>query len=506
LSREELEALARDESVEVRTKLTLLSLSDVSLLGAIKAIQASDQDRAVVDTLDGWLRTKSVERFNQGTPLTPYLDAFERRWLHPSYPLRDSEVARTGADFVRAFLLDPEGMLRITRLAVERNDAELIRRIAFDVDWSGRKEDNKPRASTAPLDDDLFERLLRATSEVLDVNGFRGVRQSLAKRDVPRDEAFLRILRDRSAPRRLRLVAAEAMAKIAGASFEQGLLDVLVEPSWKERGLELDEEELLREIARHMETDARERVLVRAVRAREAADEPILQMLGFYQNQGHQVSAPLALAVLGRWPGVPEKYYQLFAKSVAGLGPATPDNVRRILDAFDEQKLALPAVQAMGRLRDTAFLEPLGRLLRSDVDVVTPYADRRQLQVAAARALANYFSDEAAELLLVGAASTDEEVRKACFDALETIRRYQDEKGRWATRRSGESARASAVLEVLPLLDDRDPMIRAQAARSLATLDAVEQLPRLLALLKDGAPVVRDAAQEAIDRLNAVKR
>jgi len=52
------------------------------------------------------------------------------------------------------------------------------------------------------------------------------------------------------------------------------------------------------------------------------------------------------------------------------------------------------------------------------------------------------------------------------------------------------------------MLDDSDATIRAQAARSLATLEAVEYLPRIMKLLKDPAPEVRDAANRALEKLN----
>jgi HEAT repeat protein len=115
-------------------------------------------------------------------------------------------------------------------------------------------------------------------------------------------------------------------------------------------------------------------------------------------------------------------------------------------------------------------------------------------------------SDEAAETLLKGLGSTaDENVRKACFDALDTIRRYQEEKERWAQRRSSRQAQDAAIAELLPMLADKDANVRAQAARSMGALGAVEQLPALVRLLKDSDQTVRKAAQEAIDALTTAK-
>jgi HEAT repeat protein len=53
------------------------------------------------------------------------------------------------------------------------------------------------------------------------------------------------------------------------------------------------------------------------------------------------------------------------------------------------------------------------------------------------------------------------------------------------------------------MLADPDANVRAQAAKSLGALDAVEQLPALVRMLKDPEPEVRAAAQAAIDALTA---
>jgi hypothetical protein len=127
---------------------------------------------------------------------------------------------------------------------------------------------------------------------------------------------------------------------------------------------------------------------------------------------------------------------------------------------------------------------------------------RGVMKKAAAAALASYLDDRAAEILLQGlGVTTDEEVRQTLFDALETIRRYQEEKERWNRRRTSQQAREAAVAELVPMLADADANIRAQAARSMGALGAVEQLPALVRLLKDPDPEVRAAAQEAIDVL-----
>jgi hypothetical protein len=95
-----------------------------------------------------------------------------------------------------------------------------------------------------------------------------------------------------------------------------------------------------------------------------------------------------------------------------------------------------------------------------------------------------------------------DEFRKWCFEGLESIRKYQEEKARWDKRKIGDDARLQAIAETLPMLDDKDPLVRGQAARALGTLGAIEQMPRLIRMLKDSNPSVRESAQKALDQLN----
>jgi HEAT repeat protein len=127
-----------------------------------------------------------------------------------------------------------------------------------------------------------------------------------------------------------------------------------------------------------------------------------------------------------------------------------------------------------------------------------------RLRIGAIQILTRRLDDLGADALLKAIAETGNEItRKACFDGLEQIRKYQDEKQSWQKRKGGESAREQAIADLLPMLGDKDANIRAAAARSLATLQAAEHLPKLVALLKDKDASVREAAQKALDALNS---
>jgi HEAT repeat protein len=114
----------------------------------------------------------------------------------------------------------------------------------------------------------------------------------------------------------------------------------------------------------------------------------------------------------------------------------------------------------------------------------------------------NYLDDDAVGLLLEVAAQ-NADLREACLAGLATIRALREEKERWQGRATSESARAKALDELAPLLDSPDDKVRAGAATSIGSLGGVEHSPRLVRMLQDKSPLVREAAQKAIDRLAA---
>jgi HEAT repeat protein len=168
-------------------------------------------------------------------------------------------------------------------------------------------------------------------------------------------------------------------------------------------------------------------------------------------------------------------------------------NSKYLIDASKDSWLDQSAIERMGNLRWPEFQDPLGELARNG----SGYA---------VTALGGYMNDRTVEYLLdaIGR-SSNEAFRKGCLNQLDSIRRYQDEKARWTTRKGGQQARDDAIAQLLPMLNDGDEKVRAQAILSLATLDAVEQLPKIVQFLKDKSPAVRQAAQQALDKLNAAE-
>ncbi len=108
----------------------------------------------------------------------------------------------------------------------------------------------------------------------------------------------------------------------------------------------------------------------------------------------------------------------------------------------------------------------------------------------------------ALDLLMKGAASApSQRTRESCLSAARTLQNHLDELERF---RSGADAPStdSAAAELLALLGDDDPLIRAEAARGLATLGAVEHIARLVRMMRDEDANVRQAVREALDKLH----
>jgi HEAT repeat protein len=159
------------------------------------------------------------------------------------------------------------------------------------------------------------------------------------------------------------------------------------------------------------------------------------------------------------------------------------------------------AFRYIGDTRDESYVELLRQALIGPFEIGT--GSHPDYKAPALNALTRYFDARAADIILEAAGSTPEGAfRDECFKALETIRRYEAEKGRVAKDRAVQTASATAVRDLVAMLDDPSAEIRAQALRALATLGAVEELPAIVRCLKDKDDFVRRAAEAALNTLN----
>jgi HEAT repeat protein len=206
-------------------------------------------------------------------------------------------------------------------------------------------------------------------------------------------------------------------------------------------------------------------------------------------------------AVLERWLDAGREATSVLTKAVADLReaalPGRDELLRRALRRSDY--VAIVAVQTIAMREDPAFVDDLGSALRADW--VDP-GSRTAARTEAARALGAIPTEASAAYLLQGLTATEPEVWKACQESLARIRQYHEEVRLWNEARLDRPTRESALVRLYELASGEDPVQRAEAARGLATLGAVEALPRLIEMLADPAPAVRAAAEEALERLH----
>lgn len=205
----------------------------------------------------------------------------------------------------------------------------------------------------------------------------------------------------------------------------------------------------------------------------------------------------IAHAILARWPVDGETFHGFVAKTLRHGRELSldPGVLVRGLERYPSA-----VVGALSRWRDPVFLAPLARAL--EPDWIDSASEREQVRRLAAQGLANQLSDEAARVLLEGSERTgDEELRKLCFEGLETIRTFQEARERFERRVAERAARARALESLLSLLEDADPVRRAAGLLALGELGDAQVLPRIAALAADGDASVRAAALEALRRL-----
>jgi HEAT repeat protein len=204
--------------------------------------------------------------------------------------------------------------------------------------------------------------------------------------------------------------------------------------------------------------------------------------------------------VLRRWLGTADTQQGGVEAALKGIALLPREQQRDwIVRAAHDPRYAELALTLIGNMRDPSYLPVLEEFLAPGFQMQGVNAP-----TAALDALTRYFEDRAADIILKVAGSTpDPGLRDAAFKSLATIRRYQEEKGRWKTQQTSSEAWAQSVHALVALLDDAEPAVRAQAVRGLATLGAKQEMPRVVGMLKDKDESVRKAAEEALGVLNS---
>lgn len=486
--------LIRDPSAKVRKALVHCSRLPEGTRPTLLARLASDQVPEVASEVRRVLSEAAGIGLNispQSSALardpTPYLPALEVLWLNTKSPLHS-----TTRDGCRSALLESsEGLRALVAWSLGANDNETLR---YLLDASS------PNAFLA-LSDELLARLLASFPRGSGDDAYN-LWSAVGRAEPPRSAAFRLLFSDLTAPRNARLTA--AMLAIDGSEkSRESLLTLLRQEEWKREPLgEREAEDLAAAGVRLASLDDGIACLA-VLRDASIPDELAQALLGAYPLDVAK-SGELTREVLTRWfkPGVPTSRPVLRALRHLGSRPDLgPSSV--LEEALVHPVYSYQAIRSMAALRNPAYLPKIARGLEAEW---APAGDERtDIQREAAIALASFNDPAAVEYMLLGLRSSDFDVRERCKAGLERLEEYEKHARVWKDRNLAAPTKEGALADLVTMLADKDPLLRAQAALGLATLGATETLPQLIRMLKDPDANVRAAAQKALDRLNALE-
>ncbi|MCY3000545.1 MAG: HEAT repeat domain-containing protein [Planctomycetota bacterium] len=493
VSTERLVELAKDADPKVRERLAKWGRKEAMPAEVLRVLAGDTTEKIAKFAADELRRIGYAQVSPDGTEATPsagmdaYLPAFEALLLNPAIlQLSLQEIGwRVGQSAEGVKLL-----LRVTRAyPTERNFEALL------IPLTQRSE----TFSWESVGVDDLPTLLRETYKPAWRSKWIQLIGVLPERHAA---AFRGLLLDTKAAPQVRLLSAAASAVTADAEWNRAFADVV--ESLPESDLSGDNSSECRMIRDRLKPfDRLETLLLEIAGRRGAPDALGFAFRELARGASCRLPEPLALDVLRREAGRPGgAWINVQSTALASLNCTEAEPRLEILERFiSDPWIWSAAANQLSRHHLDAHLPLLERV------VLGEFEDKgNNLVHAAAQALAGYLDDRAAGILLKAiAATSDQSRRELFFKALDEIRRYQDERERWANRKSSKAARDAAIAELVPMLGDKDATIRAQAAKSLGALEALEQLPALVRLLKDSNDGVRKAAQSAIDVLTAPK-
>lgn len=506
LTREELLALAEDDWPDVRGALAWLEVPDTGTRVALYAQLAADPVEDVVRAVESKVQYILRQDRSQLTTLLPY---FEARLANPAHPALPKALMPTGT--AHEFMQDATGLAMALRFARTHPDAPatgaLVRFWSY-ARHNAQKQVGLLMAQSAEDLAHLFEAAARQLDDPLPsgVGGsprfeFEGVLRDLMEQDSPELEGAMRIIAaDQTAHRVIRVYAfAWLMSKRPETTFDAAL-GYFREPTWE--GVTLQDNNLdnaIRTFARYSARDYRNRFALQVIESPQ-----IPNLIAASVTQDYLPEEPggveVSRAMLKRWLTPDEAYYAAddALRHLGGEPDAVDPTSMRL--ALRSNSLRNAALFALAQLKDPQYLPDLRDCLNPSW--IGYHESRHKFAMETAFTISQYMTDEAAEVLLegVGIAETDE-VRQACFDALERIRLYQEARERIGRHSSSAEKRDEAVRELVAMLDDSDVAIVVAAIRGLAALGAVDELPKLIHLMKHADEDVKAAAQAAVARL-----
>ncbi len=467
---------------------------------------AVDGDAEVLRTVGEALSQCTPTRHKEWSPNFELVLPAITKWLTNPAALFDAKYARAAELPLQAALTTPAGAKAVFEACARGpHRTELLPVLAMNVQWAKDKQDSSVQVVYDVLDGASIAELFAAAC-AQDPGRAEWTTRAVvdfAQRGAVELRPFLELARDESLSVELRLRA----LRIAAAKDDPALKPFVLSFLRGARADDYARSSPSNQLAARLEEALHGWPGFAQVRGEICADPKIADGIALFAAsldwKAPALDAAAVRACLQRWPRLSDDWKIAALGILHFLDPRADAGVLELWKStYRDGRYSWRVVDAMARFPCDESVPMLTEMVRAEW--LTGQQGSENVRNTAIDALTKRLDDLGADALLKAIATAPgEEVRKKCFDGLEQIRKYQDEKQNWQTRRNGTAARDAAVAELLPMLEDSDPAIRASAARSLATLRATEHLPRLVRLLKDKEPAVRDAAQKALDALNA---
>lgn len=498
--------LARDPEPEIRRRIAELRFDDDSLLRPrLFEILASDSDSGVVARVDEFLKRGSFIGNSVMPTRAEYVGTVVKRLQNSAHPYRESLTPDTLTGIFQQLLKIDTGVEALARVALEVDDRVLLAALTTE---------NPYRRGVFPVRDlpprlfgELLARVCRKVGGVdVDDRLLDGRSWSEPRGDAALTAMLWKLSSDTALHYRARVSALAGLVRHDDPRTHDAVVALFAEVGWREQPATPSEysRPALRDLGRAFPPAGRDRL------ARDLLDDPRVRpepLDSFLTGYG-EANLPTGVAqrILERFfdgteAVVPETGQMVNLALLTVAADPSPRDLERIVAALQRPSFTYSLVLCFGEVPDPRWLPLLEEVLQGSW--ITDRSERISCAKAAAESLASQCSDEAAEVLLDGMRRAfDDSVRSVCMKALERIREFREEEERVHARRTAALDRDQAILDLLELLEDPEPELRAEAARGLATLGAVDALPRLIRLLRADSEVVRTAAREAIDRLH----
>jgi len=499
---DELYALAEDESKSVRGMLPWLTIVDDAVRVELYCRLAGDSSEEVLKSLENRIDTFLRE---DEQSVHEYLPVFAARLSNPITPMLRAANHPTVA--AQKFLETTDGIqIALEHLRTTDGHPGLGSFLQYLQRTRGMAQKIIAKFMEVPAPELEFLLYAIGLQEYVPTNLntsflFRELAEALVKSDQPNVGAAMTAAS--SDPRVHRIVRNYAFAwrmRMDAEASTEALIAYLSDPAWET--VEFNDTEMgnsLRRLSTAIDPQERNAIALRIIQTPE-----IGEYLAATVSERYSPELPggvgVSRAALARFL-TPETTYCRAGTALRHLGgipgEVEPDLLRAALKIDNVDSTALSCI---AQLKDPQYLPDLLECLNPSW--IGYHETRHAFAKETAFAISQFMTDEASEALLEGVQIAEtEEIRQACFDALERIRLYQEARERIGRREVGKEKRDSAVRELVAMLDDSDAGTVAAAIKSLAALGAIDELPALIRLRKHADAGVRAAAEAAIERL-----